>query len=566
MKLLLAAIVTLATAAIAQTVTITQKGLLTLTKDGEALSQHADERNAVEKALNSGPGTYLLKRTDIEVKVTAVATPTPPVVTLPPTSPAPSSYTTLPLAYIDTTYAAPSTVVNVPAGGSLQAAINSAQPGTTILLQAGATYPGPITLPNKTGSGWIYVRSSGTLPSPGNRVTPANASAMATITGNGSPVIALQTAAGAHHYRFVGIEFKPSPGTFATALIRIGAGETTAAALPNNITFDRCYMHGDPAVGGRRAVAMNGAAIAVIDSYVSDWREVGADSQALIAWNSPGPLKIVNNYLEGAGENVMFGGADPSVPGLVQSDIEVRGNHLAKPVTWRGSQWTVKNLFEIKHARRILIEGNVMEFTWAAAQDFAVNIKASNQDSSASQTTAEDVTFRLNVVRHASNAIKLCANVCDGTPTAQGKRFLVQHNLFDDISSVNWGGAGVFLQTSNNVPELVIDRNTVNHNGSIFNGGDGGSSNGFRFTGNIVSRLGGYGFKGSGQADGTGTLNAYFPGHVFTGNAIVGGSAATYPAGNTYPATYAAVPAGVGADMALVSAATRCTLSGQCAP
>ncbi len=45
---------------------------------------------------------------------------------------------------------------------------------------------------------------------------------MATIVGTGAPVIAIQTLEGAHHYRFVGIEFKPSPGTFATALIRLG--------------------------------------------------------------------------------------------------------------------------------------------------------------------------------------------------------------------------------------------------------------------------------------------------------------------------------------------------------
>ena len=50
---------------------------------------------------------------------------------------------------------------------------------------------------------------------------------------------------------------------------------------------------------------------AVIDSYLSEAHVVGFDSQAICGVNGPGPFKIVNNYLEGSGENVMFGGADP---------------------------------------------------------------------------------------------------------------------------------------------------------------------------------------------------------------------------------------------------------------
>jgi hypothetical protein len=31
----------------------------------------------------------------------------------------------------------------------------------------------------------------------------------------------------------------------------------------------------------------------------------------------------------------MFGGADPSIPDLVPSDIEIRRNHLFKPLSWK---------------------------------------------------------------------------------------------------------------------------------------------------------------------------------------------------------------------------------------
>src|SRR5262245_55297138 len=106
-----------------------------------------------------------------------------------------------PAAYVDSTYAAPSgAVVTVPPGGDLQAAINAASPGSTIVLAAGATYTGNFTLPNKAGSGWIYIRTSAvsSLPASGTRATPSDVPAMARVLGGGG-LPAFETAASAHH-------------------------------------------------------------------------------------------------------------------------------------------------------------------------------------------------------------------------------------------------------------------------------------------------------------------------------------------------------------------------------
>jgi hypothetical protein len=72
----------------------------------------------------------------------------------------------------------------VAAGESLQAALDKARLGDTIVLQAGAMFRGPFKLPNQTaGTGWIYVVSShlANLPPPGTRVSPANATNMPRI-------------------------------------------------------------------------------------------------------------------------------------------------------------------------------------------------------------------------------------------------------------------------------------------------------------------------------------------------------------------------------------------------
>jgi len=234
---------------------------------------------------------------------------------------------------VDTHYV-PSTgqTLSVAAGGDFQAALDKAKPGDVIVLQAGAVYTGPFTLPSKPGTDWITVRSSAaaSLPAAGNRVTPVNAGAMPKLEAGTQSVIA--TAAGAHHYRFIGLEIRPGPpvtlsvhnalgwlrqvwrggggreppsstaqAAFLENLVNLGNADTSIVTLPHHIIFDRCYLHGDPTVGARRGVAMNGADIAVIDSYLSDFKEVGNDSQALSAWNGSGPFKIVDDYLEARG-------------------------------------------------------------------------------------------------------------------------------------------------------------------------------------------------------------------------------------------------------------------------
>src|SRR5436309_10193984 len=183
----------------------------------------------------------------------------------------------LPRVWLDTSLAAPSgRTIAVAAGGDFQAALDAAQPGDTITLQAGATFTGNYTLPNKSGTGWIIVRTSApdaSLPPPGTRITPAYAAVLPkVISPNASPAIATQ--AGAHHYRLIGLEVTVGAGVISNegvgGLIRIGewAPQTTLDQVPHDIILDRVYVHGRPAVTLRRCIALNGASVAVIDSYI----------------------------------------------------------------------------------------------------------------------------------------------------------------------------------------------------------------------------------------------------------------------------------------------------------
>ena len=69
-------------------------------------------------------------------------------------SPSPKVAPELPRRLVDTTLVAPSgRTIAVAAGGNFQGALNAAQPGDVITLQAGATFTGPFALPAKPGAG-----------------------------------------------------------------------------------------------------------------------------------------------------------------------------------------------------------------------------------------------------------------------------------------------------------------------------------------------------------------------------------------------------------------------------
>jgi len=130
------------------------------------------------------------------------------------------------------------------------------------------------------------------------------------VSSNSSP--AIQTAAGAHHYRLVALELTVASGlSINYNVVLLGDGSATSTSqVPTNIILDRVYIHGQANDNLRRGVGLNSATSAVIDSYISNVHEAGNDNQAIMCWNGPGPVKISNNYLEAAGENVLFGGAD----------------------------------------------------------------------------------------------------------------------------------------------------------------------------------------------------------------------------------------------------------------
>ena len=536
----------------------------------------------------------------------------------------------------------------VRAGENLQSVIDAAQPGDVILLQAGATFRGNFVLPAKPGTAYITIRSAtadNLLPPAGTRITPAHAPYLAKIeSGNGD--CALRTLAGAHHWRLMLLEFGPNTLGYGE-IVRLGetSSQTSLSQVPYEIEVDRVYVHGHPLYGQKRAIALNARAVAIRNSWISDIKAVGVDTQAIGGWNGPGQYVIENNYLEASGENILFGGADPSIPGLVTEDITVRYNYVSRPMSWRdpiipspkavtaspaqgslpagtyayrviarrpvgigshgrspssievrltiagggvriswapvpdavdyfiygrtagapdrywvvsttsytdtgqggtattlpadeGTTWTIKNLFELKNARRVLVEYNIFENNWKSGQaGYSILFTVRNQDGGCTWCIVADVVFQYNVVRNVGGGINILGHD-DNYPSQQVSNIRIRHNLLTKVTTA-LGGSGWFLLLGEAPRDILVDHNTVDNDGTTVmyawshSATDARQIRGMVFTNNAL-RHGEYGINGDGFSFGTTTLTGYFPDLVMRRNWLASGPASRYPADNFF--------------------------------
>ena len=475
----------------------------------------------------------------------------------------------------------------VTTAAQLQSALDCANPGATITLRQG-TYEGSFTLRYKP----TELEADGVTPKRitiqseladllgDGRVRPAKDIYMAWLkvpAGSSSPVVITElktladgTRRAASHYRFTGIKFFTDQ--WVNKLVVLGSGtERLVQELPGDISFDRSYFAGSPGEGTKQGLVANGNGIVVTNSYFKDFKDTANDAQAIIIWNGGGPFIIENNYLEGSGENMMIGGGDPTIPNLVPSDAMIRHNHFFKPTAWTfetstqpgsasGRKWRVKNLFELKNAQRVMVDGNVFENNWIQAdqQGFAILLSVRNQTGGAPWSRIADVTFKNNVIRNSIAGMKFLATD-DTFSSGQLDTVLVQNNVFVNINANAMPGtdpgdrAGRLIQVMNPSTTpidigLTVDRNTA------FSTAEASFSvwqklAGYAFTNNVVrhnactNAVGNNcGISGDGTLPGNDTLSHWFVAGTasVSGNILYAAGAdrtATYPVGNSFPAT-----------------------------
>jgi hypothetical protein len=400
----------------------------------------------------------------------------------------------LPRAYVKSSLADTPAVARVRLvkdGDNLQEALDNANCGDTLKLQAGATFQGMYRVPAKPcdNAHWIIVRTSAddALPPEGTRITPCYAgiaslpgrpdfhctavrNIMAKIeldsdTGSGP----IQLVDGANHYRFIGLEITRAPDPSITALAFL-KGPGTA----HHIVFDRVWMHGTAQDETARGIALRGMTeVAVVDSFFSDFHCVAmtgsctdAQSMGSAGGDQPGgPYKIVNNFLEASGENILFGGGPAT---NTPADIEIRHNHLFKPMTWRqgeagfvggksGKPFIVKNHFELKNAQRVLFEGNVLENTWGgfSQSGFSILLTPKNQGNRCPTCQVTDVTIRYNKIINVGAVFQIANAKSDAGGASQaGERYSIHDLIVSNVRFEKNDSFGNFALIGSNMPPL----------------------------------------------------------------------------------------------------------------
>lgn len=465
----------------------------------------------------------------------------------PPTGSVPSIAPTLPQATVSVSMPMSTRTLTVNAGGNLQAALDSAKRGDEIVIQAGATFTGNFELktkPGTTANGWITVRTSALsqLPALGQRIDPAvHAAYMPKIvTPNVLPAIA--TAFGQSNisgWRMVGLEIVVAQGAATQpqvqqGIIVIGTSgptQTTVAQTPREIVLDRVYVHGQSNTNTKRCLSANGSDIAVIGSQLLECHGKGFDSQAIAAWNGPGPFLIENNRLEGAAEVIMFGGDLTSLPNLVASDITIRRNFLTRPMSWQGV-WTVKNLFELKNAQRVLFEENVLENHWVDAQAGS-SIVLGTADNPCSWCIVSDVTFQWNHINNVAGGFNLFPNYGNAQPM---RRVKIAQNLVTNVGAAGLGTNGRFMMVQNNVDDVWIEYNTGMGTATYLDLTGSLKKARFTFRYNVGGGATYNWFSSQGSGDAANTANLTAP-YLVSNNGFVASATAALPAGSMRSST-----------------------------
>ena len=407
----------------------------------------------------------------------------------------------------------------------VQTSINDAQPGDTIRLEGGKTFPITGTygllLKRKTGGSGEPITISTTevsqLPEPGTRITPAYAPLLPTLMAAQSPFAAMTTENGpspAENYKLIGLRFTNDPGqnhgrgllvigtqtgykSVVTAdpdsdrlllpranVFELGAyvqlystgtlpgglmidrpyfvrgvgtdwlqlsetpggpainiqdsgtgqhtiveqGVTSPDHQAGRITIDRCIFTGAYDRNVRRAISLNGRHLSVLNSFIDRFQDNGTDSQGILGYNGTGPYTIENNFVEGAAENIMFGGAigqSPDNPpydmrGVTVSDVVLRFNYLPKnPDRYKLENWAPEKFVD---------QGKVIRRPEGASTNFiAANAGMTGSaapDWSSSTIQDGEVTWR------PFNGRWIVKNNFE---VKQGDRILFSHNVLDKM-------------------------------------------------------------------------------------------------------------------------------------
>jgi hypothetical protein len=265
------------------------------------------------------------------------------------------------------------------------------------------------------------------------------------------------------------------------------------------------------------------------------------DAQAIIGWDGTKNLTVTDCQLESSGENIMLGGGDPSSESNTPQDVLIQHCWMRKPLAWKGKAGTtVKNLFELKNAKRVKVLNCTLENSWGGQGQtgYAIVLTVRNQYGGATYATIEDVEIADCTVKNAASGVQILARD-DSQPSGRMSRVALRRNTFTGLQGSALAGVGHQVFISAGPKDLELSANSfAGSNLNSFLSFDGPQ---FTAEGLVVAdnsgQEGEYGIFGS-DAPGLGraALEMYAPGCRWERNRISRGQSGrwiNYPEGTT---------------------------------
>jgi hypothetical protein len=303
----------------------------------------------------------------------------------------------------------------------LQEALVAAKAGQTIELLPDTEYVGPFIPPDKEpDQSSIRITTKGFVP-PEGRIGLDQKVGLARLRGGTEKgAFRFETTRG---WQLQGLAFEANPN---------GEGDIIVVQGADKVWLDQIIISGNDVFGQKRGIRANGSNFRLSRSYIHNIWKQGQESQAVGLWESAGGITLVDNFLEAASVNVLFGGADARSQDLAPRDILIEGNHLYKNPAWKSiSGRVIKNLLEFKTAEKIVVRNNLFENSWTDGQvGFAVAFTCRNQDGFAPWARTFDVDFSNNVIIGVQRGFSVLGH--DYThPSGQTGNVRIHHNWIE---------------------------------------------------------------------------------------------------------------------------------------
>lgn len=385
--------------------------------DGVEQSQHVTERKAIQAVYElreAHPEAEVTYDHDYRVVVGGQVEPSEPEPDPEPEpEPTPEGDPELPRVTVDQLRPTTSRTVSVATRTELDAALADVQPGDEIVVNA--DLPGPIVLPTVGATGWAVLRG----PLGEGRIGAADFIPSIPFDGNSGAI----RAEGVRGWWVEGLDARPDTGICREAFV---------AQSAQDIRFHRvrAWAPGDLSARQiRRGVRLNGVRVAVTGSRIEGVIRSGAQSQGIGIWSGPGPYLIEDNFIESLNQQVLVGGGKPASLADNPSDGTIRRNHLYTRPSWRDITGTIMVL-EWKAGERWLAEENVVENDF---QGFVMVVKAPSLTQGVEGQRSGDISFRRNryIGEFTGVGGYMLHRGASSEHTVDASRFLLEDELYE---------------------------------------------------------------------------------------------------------------------------------------